>query len=904
MLSDQELEIWKRKLDLNQAASELVDRIRNSQPARATRGWAGSNVCVRYPSSKMERTIQSESHRVEFPFVLSECEFPRDDEVIEYWDQPTTLRLRYKNKNGRMVTVSHTPDFFLIHPDRAGFVECKAEQTLLQLVNEKPNKFAIDAAGIWHCLPAEEEAAKYGFYYRVFSNAEIDRTLSRNVTFLEDFFRPNAPVVADEIKNSIRGTVTTKEGLQLSELLSVTAALGESADTVYKLIADGVLYVDLSATALVERDQVYVYSSKEVSTPSEMVRLPKPKLIEFCIGERLQWGDRVFEIANLDHLNVWMIGDTDYHPTLSRKYVEQLIIKGEMSQGKAAKKDSDELSWKKLMDEAKPEAVKEANRRYELVMKYFRKEPIKHVPERTMKRWASQYKRAQLLSGNGLVGLLPHWARRGDRSTQRLSPKVTRLMMDLIENDYETDVQSGMFVVYGKLRIACKEIGEKPPSYMTFVNYVNKRPKHEQDLKRKGSRAAYESEPFYYYLDIDTPRHGDRPFEICHIDDTELDWELVDPITGQNFGRPWATFLTDAFCRRILVAYLVYEYPSYRSYMMVLRECVRRFGRLPQTIVTDGGPGFKSTYFECLAASFEITVKRRPKAKGRYGSVIENSFGVTHKEFVYNLQGNTQLSHNNVRQVTPSHNPRHLALWSLGPAYEGLCDWAYNRHAKQLHSTLKESPQSLYARTLDLTGHRNHRMISYDEDFRVMTLPTTDKGTGRNTLNKGVRIHNEYYYHPTLNERALLEKDLPVKYDPYDYSTAWVYVRDKWIKCLSQDHHQLRGITENELRIRSAEKGRRNTVFSRTLGERAEERARGVLEDQKREKELAARLAIVRAKEREDAQIRDQIDGPFQVDKRSQLTTKSGPPSVSTEDLSRTSPFEISGRVHTLEEYR
>jgi len=852
----------------------------------------------------MERTIQSESHRVEFPFVLSECEFPKNDDVIEYWDQPTKLPLSYENKNGRIVRVTHTPDFFLMHPDRAGFVECKDEQTLLSLANEQPNKFSIDAAGIWHCAPAEIEAAKYGFYYRVFSSAEIDRTFSRNVMFLEDFFRPNAPEVPGEVKNSILRIVTAKEGLRLSELLSIAAELGERADTIYKLIADGALYVDLSATALVERDQVYVYSTKEAFSPSEIVHLPKPKFIEFCTGERLQWGDRVFEIANLDHLNVWLIGDADYHPTLSRKYVEQLIVKGEMSQAKAAKNDSDELSWKKLMNEAKPEAVKEANRRCDIVMKYFRRESLKNTPERTVKRWASQYKQAQLLYGNGLVGLLPRWAKRGDRSTKKLSPAVTRLMMDLIESDYETDVQAGMFVVYGKLRLACNEIGEKPPSYMTFVNYVNKRPKHEQDLKRKGSRAAYESEPFYYYLDIDTPRHGDRPFEICHIDETELDWELIDPITGQNFGRPWATFLTDAFCRRILGAYLTFESPSYRSCMMVLRECVRRFGRLPQTIVTDGGSAFKSTYFECLAASFEITVKRRPKAKGRYGSVIENGFGVTHKEFVYNLQGNTQLSHNDVRQVTQSHNPRNLAVWSLGPAYEQLCDWAYNRHAKQLHATLKESPQSLYARTLDLTGYRNHRMIAYDEDFRVMTLPTNHKGTAKNVLNKGVRINNEYYSNPCLLERNLLEKDLPVKYDPYDYSTAWVYVRDKWIKCLSQDHHQLRGMTEIELRIRSAERAMRNTAFSRTLGERAEERACGALADQKREKELAARLAVVRAKAREDAQIREQIDGPFQIDKRSEPhKTKSATPSVSTEDMPRASPFEIAGKVNTLEEY-
>jgi len=48
--------------------------------------------------------------------------------------------------------------------------------------------------------------------------------------------------------------------------------------------------------------------------------------------------------------------------------------------------------------------------------------------------------------------------------------------------------------------------------------------------------AAYGLEPPYLELELTTPRHGDRPFHICHIDDTELDIELVCSHTGQNLG--------------------------------------------------------------------------------------------------------------------------------------------------------------------------------------------------------------------------------------------------------------------------------------------------------------------------------------------------------------------------------
>ena len=336
--------------------------------------------------------------------------------------------------------------------------------------------------------------------------------------------------------------------------------------------------------------------------------------------------------------------------------------------------------------------------------------------------------------------------------------------------------------------------------------------------------------------------------------------------------------------------------------MMVLRDCVRRYGRLPQTLVTDGGSNLKGTYFQCLAASFEITLKRRPKAKGRFGSVIENSFGISHRQFVYNLLGNTQLSHEDVRQVTPSHDPKRCAVWTLGPMYERLCNWAYNRHANTPHKTLFESPRSIYARTLDLTGHRHHRMISYDENFRTMTLPTTTKGTAKNNVNKGVRINNEYYYHADLDDPRLLEKDLPVKYDPYDYTIAWVFASDKWLKCLSQDHYQLRGVTEDELRIRTTERGMRNTIYSRSLAQRAESSARETMEDQKREKQLAEQLAIVRAKQREDAQIRDLINGTATQDVvGNDLPHTSSSPSE--KDVPHPTVFDISQHVKTLEEY-
>ena len=74
----------------------------------------------------------------------------------------------------------------------------------------------------------------------------------------------------------------------------------------------------------------------------------------------------------------------------------------------------------------------------------------------------------------------------------------------------------------------------------------------------------------------------------------EFDVDEPEPKEGLDAGArsapsgavpPWLTLLTDAYSRRMLAFYLTFDPPSYRSCMMALRECVRRFGRIPQILV-------------------------------------------------------------------------------------------------------------------------------------------------------------------------------------------------------------------------------------------------------------------------------------------------------------------------------
>ena len=80
MLSEDKFNQWCDRLNLTKKTRQLIEQIRSSEPSRLV-GGRRSNVCGRYPSQKMGRTIQFESHRVEAPKIY---ELEQDQNILEY----------------------------------------------------------------------------------------------------------------------------------------------------------------------------------------------------------------------------------------------------------------------------------------------------------------------------------------------------------------------------------------------------------------------------------------------------------------------------------------------------------------------------------------------------------------------------------------------------------------------------------------------------------------------------------------------------------------------------------------------------------------------------------------------------------------------------------------------------
>ena len=259
--------------------------------------------------------------------------------------------------------------------------------------------------------------------------------------------------------------------------------------------------------------------------------------------------------------------------------------------------------------------------------------------------------------------------------------------------------------------------------------------------------------------------------------------------------------------------------------MMVLRDCVRRHGRLPQCLVVDGGKEFSSIYFERLLAMYECTSKTRPGGKPREGSVCERLFGTANTMFIHNLAGNTQMTRN-PRSITPAVNPRRHALWTLGSLYEHLCNWVYEFYDHKEHPALGNSPANAYHQGIAKTGLRASRLIPYDETFEILTLPTTNKGTAKVIPNQGVKINHLYYWHNSFRNGSIEKTQVSVRYDPRDAGIAYAYIRGQWVRCISQYYSIFHGRSEREIQLATQElrqqhkkHGQRFTITAKALAD-------------------------------------------------------------------------------------
>ena len=794
MLSNIELSDYFERAKLSSRAIQKIHQIRNSEPVRRVSSGP-RNVACHFSSKKMGFTIQAESHGNELPALVA-WEF--DDHTYEIYDQPLQVKLTYFGKTGRKSTSYSTPDFFLLQEWFTGWVECKTEAELLQSLASGSERFTRDEDGTWRCPSGETYAAEYGLKFAVRSSAENNHTFVRNLELLRDYFDEKCLPICDDQIEEVMSAFQDKAWTNFKSIIDI----GLDADVINKMLADQLLHFDIHNDLLAEPDRTIIYRDKQAANAyrihiqSKLNCVTSPSTsVKISIGEKFIWDGVLWKILNAGDTAVFAEDTEQTIVTLQRNALEQLIKDGIVT-GMPLEQFPEQTLAEEIVRKASPNDYQEAFKRYRNI--FPENESDVTARPRTIRLWKSMYRHSVQAYGSGFVGLLPKTHNRGSND-RKLDKQVIKIMKDVIDDFFLQPGGRSKTSCWGEVELQCIEQGLNIPSEKTFLAEIKRLSANQVKEAREGKKAAYSESEFFWYLEQSTPRHGDRAFEIGHIDHTELDLQFVGSKYGENLNKAWLTVLMDAYTRVILAWVLTFDKPSYRSCMLSIRECVKRPGRIPKTIVVDQGSEFLSVYFDCLIARLESHKKIRPASKPRFGSVIERFFGINNQTFVHNLRGNN-LGLQNPRSLSKSHDPRALAVWTLpkfSVAFEGYITKVY--HVME-HASLGVSPDKAMAVSLMMSGMRSHMAIPYTRDFIIMCLPTTTKGTAKVDSSRGVKINHIYYWSPEFRSPKFANKQVEVRYDPFQISMAMAWLSDHWVECQSEYAIEFQNRTEKEIK--------------------------------------------------------------------------------------------------------
>ena len=238
-------------INLSAAAISYIEGVRSTEPSRAVQSSDQGNVIYRYASKKMGWAVAVESAE-EYTFATLQ-EF--DDDVLEYWDQPTSVSVQYLAKDGRYRRSTYTPDFLVLKKDKVELIQVKTSGTCAELVKERPGRWQwIDDE--YHDLAAEEYFSSVGLSHSVFIDGQNQKIRAENCRLLVHLRGQEADAPSPRQAALIHEHLEANGVTTLDHLIRIFAL--DSAIPLLHMIAAGTVHTDLGRFRVAETQSCFV----------------------------------------------------------------------------------------------------------------------------------------------------------------------------------------------------------------------------------------------------------------------------------------------------------------------------------------------------------------------------------------------------------------------------------------------------------------------------------------------------------------------------------------------------------------------------------------------------------------------------------------------------------------------
>lgn len=396
---------------------------------------------------------------------------------------------------------------------------------------------------------------------------------------------------------------------------------------------------------------------------------------------------------------------------------------------------------------------------------------------RTARRWRAKIRKAKDEGVDAVVALSRDYMKRGNRKSKR--PEQVELATEYIRTSWAGEEKPSPPALYRNFKLTAEDAlpMAKPLSKKSFYGVLD-RVGPSLAFQRGGNRTCHAVEP-----PTDVAMRAfrpERPFELATCDHYLCDqYCVVLAANGTEYAmRPWFTVLRDVCTDYPLAFWLRLGAPSKRSVALILRQCVRLHGRLPEGIVVDSGSDFRSVYLSALAAHCGFNLVFRPVGHPRYGSEAERFFGQYKTLWLAARPGNL-VNIKEVRSVSGSHRPEAIATMSLFDMWQDVltfADWLKGYAT----DSAPGSPAERMRSGLEKFGCSGIPTI-FDDNFLIATA--VDAGEYTLDPQRGLHIGAFHYWNPALvrAERAKIQ----VRIDPQDPYRIYALVAGTWTACFA-----------------------------------------------------------------------------------------------------------------------
>lgn len=396
---------------------------------------------------------------------------------------------------------------------------------------------------------------------------------------------------------------------------------------------------------------------------------------------------------------------------------------------------------------------------------------------RSARRWRKAVREASSRGLSAFRAVLPKTFNSGNRASKR-PVEILAFAEHIVRTYWASAMRPSVSTAYRQYRFSARERHPEfqPVSRPTFAGLVSKL-KQEYARSRGGARMANAAASPTSIRDRAVKPM--RPFECATCDHYLVDIQCVLTASrlGRQTDRPWLSVMRDVATGLVLATWLSFRAPSRMACAMLLRSCVRRFGRLPEEIIVDRGPDFKSVYFAAFLADRGVTLTLRPPGDPRYGSEAERFFGQYKEQWLTARPGNiTCIS--NTRAVSSSHAPQAnatLEVLELLRELEQYRAW----HADWIPAAGSKSPSVLLEEGLaySCSGTRH----DFDDSFVIAS--SVDETRIKLDAQRGLKVGSRYFWNGALKDPSIRASRLAVRRDPEDCYRIYVQIDGRWITC-------------------------------------------------------------------------------------------------------------------------